>query len=1046
MRSKSKIPAKAAAMDPLTTAMNLYQQGKLLESETLFKRILTVAPDNNVALYSLTLLLLNSKRYDEAIQFAVSGTESNPGFAPLWLIRAATHKELHQIDDALRCYDKAIELNPKYIEALINSGAILRDLHRHKESLERFRLVLDIDPNYESALGNYGILLTEFKLLPEAIAVFQRLLAINPDYPFGPGLLTYERMHICDWTDLEKDTALITDGIHAGKKTCKTLGYMALSDAADDHYLCAKIFAGAQFPNRYPPVWKGEKYTHERIRIAYISPDLREHPVGHLMAGVIENHDRSRYEIICVTIGVDDNSSLRARFIAASDHFIVGKDMPTPQIAKLLRDMEVDIAVDLAGYTTDSRTDVFLHRPAPVQVNYLGYPGTMALDCYDYIIADRTVLPPEQAIHYSEKPAYLDYCYLPIASGVDVATPLPRSEYGLPERGFVFCAFSHDYKVHPKVFDIWMRLLHAHPGSVFWLMSRNDVTRQNLRDQAQARGIDPQRLVFASRVPRIEDHLARYRVADLFLDTWPYNAHTTAADALLSGLPVVTYKGQSFPSRVAASLLESLDLPELAADSFETYFEKVNSLAREPARLQALRDRLTPERLKAHPFFGASFTRRLEALYDDIAVCDVQEPAGGRVTPPRREPVVPSAQKAATPTQLPVAAPAPTAQTPTADLQEALLCFQKGNYPQAEIFARDCLAGDPGNAHAQQLLGALRERFGMGEGFRLSESEPRSTGSPRFMLIKAWGYGFWSDVHHVATQLLVAELTQRQPIVLWGKNSLFRSGDTKDAFSHFFRPVAAASLDQVPITATIYPPKWNALNLFEEDVNKWAGPNARVAAQSLFARDETLVVSDFYSTLNSIMPWIDSSSSYFGKSEDTIYAELFQKYFKPLPRVQFLIDDFYRRNMEGRNWVAVHVRGSDKIAESPHLAETNAGYEPYLKRILELNPDIGIFLLTDTQQIFDDFRRRYGARVLSTSASRSANTTGVHMSGGDGNSLGDEVLIDAYVAARCDYFLGNMESNVSVAIASLKPWPGGFSFLLGQKNVRGKNVFIHRNQ
>jgi predicted O-linked N-acetylglucosamine transferase (SPINDLY family) len=1035
MRSRNKTPTNhQAALDPLTTAMNLYQQGKLQESETLFKRILTVAPGNNVALYSLTLLLLNSKRYDEAIQFAVSGTTSNPDFAPLWLIRAASHKELHQIEDALACYDKAIELNPKYIEALINSGAILRDLHRHKESLERFRRVLDIDPNYESALGNYGILLTEFKLLPEAISVFERLLAINPDYPFGPGLLTYERMHICDWTDLEKDTALITDGIHAGKKTCKTLGYMALSDAADDHYQCAKIFAAAQFPNRYPPMWNGEKYVHERIRIAYISPDLREHPVGHLMAGVMENHDRSRYEIICVSIGVDDNSSLRARFIAASDRFIVAKDMPSPQIARLLRELEVDIAVDLAGYTTDSRTDVFLHRPAPVQVNYLGYPGTMALECYDYIIADRTVLPPEQAIHYSEKPAYLDYCYLPIASGVEVAEPLPRSEYGLPERGFVFCAFSHDYKVHPKVFDIWMRLLHAHPGSVFWLMSRNDVTRQNLRDQAQARGIDPQRLVFASRVPRIEDHLARYRVADLFLDTWPYNAHTTAADALLSGLPVVTYKGQSFPSRVAASLLESLDLPELATDSFETYFEKANTLAREPARLQALRERLTPQQLKAHPFFGASFTHRLEALFDDINTCEVIEPAGGRVVPARQTAAL------AAPPQVRIAPPAAGS-----DLQEALVCFQKGNYPQAEIFARDCLAAEPLNQHALQLLGQIGARFGMDEGFRLSENIPRGATSPRFMLIKAWGYGFWSDVHHVLTQLLVAELTQRQPIVLWGKNCLFRRASDADAFGHFFRPVSAANLDQVPITASIYPPKWNALNLLEEDVNKWTGPHSRIAAQQLFARDETLVVSDFYATLHSIMPWIDSSSAYFGKTEEAIYEELFQKYLKPVPRLQFLIDDFHRRHMQGRPWVAVHMRGSDKVAESPHLAQTNAAYAPYVKRIVELNPEIGVFLLTDSQLILDEFKASYGERVLSTSASRSATSTGVHMSGGDGHSLGDEVVLDAYLAARCDYFVGNVESNVSVAIASLKSWPNGFSFLLGQKNVRGKNVFLHRN-
>ncbi len=1031
MKNRIKYPRGKSAVDPLAMAMDLYNKGSQAKSEILFKKIYTVAPNNGVVLYYLALISTNKKNFIEALQFATLGTTSIPNFAPLWLMRASAHNQLHETDKSLECYDKALLIDPKSSDALVNSGVILHDLHRHSDSLQRFRNALDINDNNVNALANYGIVLSEMRLIPEAIEIFERLLEVKPNYSFGLGLLTYERMHICDWDNLESETELITAGIHSELEVCKTLGFMALSDAAADHFQCGKIFAAARFSNRYEPVWKGEQYIHDKIRIAYISPDLREHPVGHLMAGVIENHDRSRFEITCISIGADDNSDIRARLCAASDNFIYARSMSAHEIAELIKKMEVDIAIDLAGYTTDSRTDIFLHRPAPVQVNYLGYPGTMALDCYDYIIADRTVLPPEQAGYYSEKPAYLDYCYLPIASGVEVAPPMPRSEYGLPEHGFVFCAFSHDYKIHPKVFDMWMQLLQGHPGSVIWLMSRNDATQKNLRREALSRGIDPQRLVFASRVPRIEDHLARYRAADLFLDTWPYNAHTTAADALLTGLPVVTYKGQSFPSRVAASLLESLDMPELATDSFAHYFETANTLAGDPEKLQAVRDRLSPERLKTHPFFGEAFTQRLEKLFRSINVATVQEPDGGRTTTTRKVLAMSEQIHGGTSEKVNL-------------LQEAILCFQKRNYPQAEFFARECLLDDSQNIHALQILVKIRKNYNISEIFRLSETVIPEFTEQKFILIKSWGYGFWSDVHHVATQLLVAELTHRKPIVLWGSNCLFRNLTEVNAVSNYFPLLSKMNLDDIPIGASFYPPKWNAYNLREEDVNKWSGTYSRVAAPTMFARNETVVVSDFYSTLNSIMPWIDTSSKYFGKSEDAIYSEVLQKYFTVSSRIQMLIDDFYVRKMLGRNWVAVHIRGSDKINESPHLAKTNAEYIPFLERIITLNPNIGIFLLTDSQPLLDDFYNRYGDRLLTTQANRSSTANGIHMSGLSGHSLGDEVLIDAMLATRCDYLVGNIESNVSLAISSLKSWPSGFIFMLGKESVRGKNSALHR--
>jgi len=303
-KKSAKHPAAAAAPEnPLVQAIALQQQGKLAEAEAMFRQILAVAPTNAAALYSLAVILLNSSRQAEALQHAAAGTAANASFAPLWFVHGAALQALHRREEALASYDRALVENPKYVEVLVNSGALLRDMYRHHEALERFRRVLDIDPDYETALGNYGILLTEFKQGPLAVETFARLLKKNPDYPYGLGLLCFERMHLCDWSGLAESTQRITDGIRAGRKVCKTLGYMALADAAADHYRCAQIFAAGQHPKRPSPLWQGERYSHQRIRIAYVSPDLREHPVGHLMAGVIEAHDKSRFETIAISLG-----------------------------------------------------------------------------------------------------------------------------------------------------------------------------------------------------------------------------------------------------------------------------------------------------------------------------------------------------------------------------------------------------------------------------------------------------------------------------------------------------------------------------------------------------------------------------------------------------------------------------------------------------------------------------------------------------------------------------------------------------------------------
>lgn len=613
----SPVPVAAPVMDQSTLirGIELQNAGQVEEAAALFRAYLQAFPHDGVATYSLAVIMMQRGESVAVSHMLAEAVTVTPGFAPLWMAYGNVLQGAGRSVDALTAYDNALVLNPQYPEALINSGVLLREAHRHAEALDRFQRVLAFKPDHETALGNCGIILTEFKRSEEAVAIFQRLLAVNPRYDYGLGLLAYERLHACDWTDFASCVTQIMDGIKAGQRACKSLPLMAFSDDAAAHQISAQLFA-ARFPASKTPMWTGERYRHKKIRLAYVSPDLREHPVGHLMAGIFEHHDKNRFELIAISLGIDDSSRLRSRMLAAFDKFVDARLMNSRQIATLMREMEVDIAVDLAGYTADSRTDVFAHRPAPVQVNYLGYPGTLGTSYMDYIIADRHVIPAQHQAFYNEKVVYLPDTYLPTDAGLQIAERTPtRQECGLPDEGVVFCSFSHDYKISPPLFDIWMRLLNLVPGSVLWLMSRSEVSQRNLRQEAAQRGVDPARLVFAGRVPRVEDHLARYRQADIFLDTHPYNAHTTAADALMAGLPVVTFMGGAFPARVAASLLHAIGMPELVADSPAGYEALALHLAHHPDVLRALKDKLQSHRHTHALFDTARLSQNLEAIY-----------------------------------------------------------------------------------------------------------------------------------------------------------------------------------------------------------------------------------------------------------------------------------------------------------------------------------------------------------------------------------------------------------------------------------------------
>lgn len=1051
--------AQPSKQDILFHAVELQGQGRTAEAETLFRAFLKEQPDNGIALYSLGVILLKDNKANEAFELLTQGTQLTQDFAPLWFAYATVQQALGMREEALVSYDRALALKPDYIEVLVNSGALLRDMHRHGPALERFNRVLMINPNYETALGNCAILLTEFKRSEEAIAMFDRLLTINPNYDYGLGLLCYERMHACDWTQFDDTARRIIEGIRADKRVCKSLGFMAISDDAADHQKCARIFASQRFPSVYPPLWRGERYKHRKIRLAYISPDFREHPVGHLMAGIFERHDKNRFETTAISLGIDDQSRLRTRMLNAFDHFVDARMMGTRQIAELMREMEIDVAVDLAGFTSDSRSDIFTHRPAPVHVNYLGYPGTLGMKDVDYIIADRFVIPPEQQQYYDEKVVYLPDAYLPTDGDLRIAERTPtRAECGLPDDAVVFCSFNHDYKISPHVFKVWMNLLRQVPGSVLWLMSRNEVSQRNLRAQARAHGIEDSRLVFAGRVPLVEDHLARYRQADMFLDTHPYNAHTTAADALMAGLPVVTYMGQAFPARVAGSLLHAVGLPELVTHSLQDYEAMALRLATQPELRQSVKAKLAANRANTALFDTDRFCQHLEAIY--TAMWRDAELGGAH-----------DALSAQAIAPLPEAAQDESPE----DQQLIEAAIERGNLQKAEFLCRNILDQSPQHPFALTQLGRVASQVGAYDiaiehftaalsthpenqavcqwlaqadhARRTLHADAREHGgaSPdHYLLIKAWGFGFWSDLDHVLGQLLLADITGRTPIVHWGSNSLFRDADTRNAFESFFEPVSDRTVDDLSQARYSYfPKKWNAQNLTQEDLGRWSGPDARLSGLYFLNRDENVAVSDFHTKVHDLMPWIPADSEYHGLSRHAIYRRLVDKYIHLQPRLQALVEQQWQTHFKGKHWLAVHVRGSDKVHEMKHLDLVNESYFAHIDMILQVNPSLSIFLLTDSTTVIDQFKARYPDRILTLDCQRSDSSTGVHYSGHSGTELGEQVILDSWLAAHCDFFLGNGGSNVSVGIRHLKAWQDGTYFLIGEDFLGQRNMMLH---
>lgn len=588
------------------------------EALASYGQAIKLKPDYAEACSNRGTVLQELKRLDEALASYQQAIKLEPGQPDTYYNLGTALQELKRLDEAVASYERAIELKPGYAVAFNNRGNALRELGRLDEALASFERAIALQPDHAEAWSNRGNALEELKRPDEALASYEQAIRLEPDLEYLRGAWLHAKTMLCNWTDLENQTAGLMAKIDNGEKASSSFAVLALTSSSRLQRKATETWVNDKHPLRTGLPGIPERHRHGKIRIGYFSADFHDHATTYLMAGLLEQHDKEKFEITAFSFGPDKDDEMRKRVAAAVDRFIDVRDQSDKDVALLSRRNEIDIAVDLKGFTRDSRVDIFACRAAPLQINYLGYPGTMAAGYIDYLIADETLIPEESRRHYSERVVYLPNSYQVNDASRRIADKVfSREELALPKSGFVFCCFNNNYKINPGTFNGWMRMLKQVEGSVLWLFEDNAAAANNLRKEAELRGVAAERLVFAGRMPQAE-HLARHRAADLCVDTLPYCAHTTASDALWAGLPVLTRTAESFASRVAASLLNAIGLPELIAATQEEYETLAIELAINPERLKEIREKLERNRLIAPLFNTRLFTRHIEAAFTQM--------------------------------------------------------------------------------------------------------------------------------------------------------------------------------------------------------------------------------------------------------------------------------------------------------------------------------------------------------------------------------------------------------------------------------------------
>lgn len=622
--------------------------GRLSDAIANYQAALELKPNHADTYNHLGSALHEAGDYEAAAQAYRSAIQLRPEFAEAHNNLANSLQSLGQPEDAIATYQRAIALKPDFAEAHNNLGLSLKNRGRNDEAISALQRAIQLKPEIAGAHNDLGVILQQLGRVEEAVQSFQQALAIQPDSAeahcnlgtslemlgqFDQAMRCYRRANelntnyndaliqqvhlqqqMCEWENLEENAEAVLSAARSDTRMSPGILMTLPTTKPADQLQCAQRWAAdINVRQDSATVSAADK---SKLTLGYLSADFRDHAVSNLTLELFESHDREQFEVVAYSFGHDDGSTMRQRLQTAFDRFVDVRPLSFEQAAEQIRSDGVDILIDLMGYTRRARTEILALRPSPIQVNYLGYPGTMGADFVDYILVDKFVVPPDQQPHFSEQLVHLPGCYLVNDSRREIAEPKPsRADSGLPDEGFVFCCFNQSYKVTPQVFSLWMRLLKRVPQSVLWLQGTNRFAKESLHREAERHQVDGDRLIFAEKKPSLADHLARIQCADLFLDTWPYNAHTTASDALWVGCPVVTHSGETFASRVAGSLVHALRLPELCTASPEAYEELAYELATQPDRLAEVREKLATQREPSGVFSGVRFARDVERAY-----------------------------------------------------------------------------------------------------------------------------------------------------------------------------------------------------------------------------------------------------------------------------------------------------------------------------------------------------------------------------------------------------------------------------------------------
>tara|TARA_B100000965_G_scaffold282023_1_gene239850 strand:+ start:96 stop:2273 length:2178 start_codon:yes stop_codon:yes gene_type:complete len=608
-------------------------------------------PDYAEAYNNRGNILFELGKIEDSLESYEKAIKIKPDYADAYNNMGNPLRKLNKINAALKSCEKAIEFNPNHIEALNNKGNILFALGKIEDSLKSYNAVIKLSPNNPQIYNNLGIVLNKLDKKNSALESYEKAIKIKPDYAeahYNKGNILLElnknnaalnsykkaletktyiktllgtilntKLKMCDWTNLNKDLQNFKDEITNPKKIPNPFFLLPVIDSPKiQKHAAEKWFINeyTSLNNNLEEISKRKK--NKKIKIGYYSADFREHAVGQLIANLFELHNKSNFEIFGFYFGPDVNDYTHKRISKAVDKFINVSLKNETEIAKLSRNFQIDIAVDLMGHTERSRFKIFAERCAPIQVSYLGYPGTLGTNCIDYLIADKTLIPKENQQYYSEKIIYLPNTYLVNDSTKKLSKKkFTRENLGLPKNNFVFCCFNQSQKILPEIFNIWMKILKKVNGSVLWLFETNEVSCKNLKQEATKVGIDANRIIFAKRLPLLEEHLARYKAADLFLDTFPYTAHSTCADSLRAGLPVLTLQGHSFASRVSSSLLEAVGLKELITHSLNEYENMALDLASNLSKLKNIKKKLEDNKNTTPLFNTKLFTNNIEKAY-----------------------------------------------------------------------------------------------------------------------------------------------------------------------------------------------------------------------------------------------------------------------------------------------------------------------------------------------------------------------------------------------------------------------------------------------